>query len=411
VANTTFDGFLFRPYPTGADYTFATYIHANAANCKLLNNKVVGMGTGSRIVGFHIRGNNSIVEGNEISSISHEGITYYTTTSLAGLCRHNYCHSWHDHTVGRGGADGIKVTGSGDFTGLILEYNEITGWLDDGIDFYGGNNVVARYNYVHDPAVGHYGNGFNMGGGSGTASNNIAYGNYVVDLINGTLNRGIISNNNTPNQIWAYNVVINAEVGLWVYGTSHNCLVFNNYVESRDRAIMVSSGAQDTKLYNNIMDGGSYDLRVESSTTTSGAKNIHVNYPATHDGLNTKYDTSNDYFQQDPGIDSITWNAGAKLLDFILNSDSFCLNKGTTWQTLLGLIDGRIDPIKWIEQQEYDYETTDRLNIGPTQVGSDADDTVDGWNLQAQGISTSQIKATWDAQDGADGYELRYRKS
>ena len=35
----------------------------------------------------------------------------------------------------------------------------------------------------------------------------------------------------------------------------------------------------------------------------------------------------------------------------------------------------------------------------------------DGWNLQAQGISSSQIKATWDAQDGATGYELRYRKS
>jgi hypothetical protein len=302
VNNTTFDGFMMRVYPTGADYTFAVYIRENAAGCRIINNKVVGMGTGSRTVGFHIRGNNSLVEGNEISNISHEGITYYTDTSLAGLCRYNYLHSWNDHTYGRGGADGLKVTGTGDHTGLILEYNEITGYLDDGIDLFRGKNVVVRYNYVHNPAVGHYGNGLKMGGEATTA--NHAYGNYIANLVNGTLNWGIITNGALPDSIFAYNVVVNAEVGIWAHKGSDRLKMYNNYVSARDRAVMISVGSQDIHLYNNIMDGGNNDLRInlDSSNIIQAGNNIHVNFPATHDSLDTKYDTQFDYFETNPGV-------------------------------------------------------------------------------------------------------------
>jgi hypothetical protein len=299
--DVTFDGFLCY-VPQGRR---GIRTNSDAKNVKILNNKVIGV-LPDTIIGIHVGngGDDMLVAGNEVSNVSI-GITFSSPFGFSGLCRNNYVHSFNEYSPEH--SDGIRVVGlpgyeSADYSGMVVEYNEITGWHDDGIDLFRGSNIIVRYNFLHNPGNLLDGDGLKMGGPA--SRNNVAYGNYIVNLTKGGTNRGIITNSG-QNITMAYNVIENAQVGIFAYSNDHNPKIWNNYVVARTRAILVGRCA-NVSLFNNIMNGGTYDLMwsvdEENRPSAVVGNNIHVNYASTHGSLHQKYPVENDFFQLNPKI-------------------------------------------------------------------------------------------------------------
>ena len=149
--------------------------------------------------------------------------------------------------------DGIKIASNSDFTGLVIEDNDISGFQQDGIDAYGGHNLTIRNNFIHDSGTRNADgdiNGIKVGR-LGTGS--VVSGNTIEDIGLGTTKGSAITisshaaiDNNTiinPN-IYGINVVKNAQ----------DVTVTSNTVTDASVAMYVQSGAQ-VEASHNTLDG------------------------------------------------------------------------------------------------------------------------------------------------------------
>ena len=290
----TFDGFTVY-VPNGNNLGIKT--NPDAEDCKIINNRIIGVN--DSVYTYGIRAENGgagmIVSGNEITAVS-QGIGFSSVSGFSGLCRDNYIHSFSSYGSG-GSSDGIKFSGGGDFTEFVVEHNEITGWHQDAIDLFGGNNVMVRYNYIYHCSGLNAGNGIKAGGASG--GSNTIYGNYLVESGDRETGYGIASNSG-DNLVIAYNIVIGFAYGITIFSGDDNPIIVNNYTQSPNRGIVISD-VNNVTLLNNIMDGKNYDLKWNNTNIATTNKNIHVNFSSSHDSLYVRYDNiDGDMFQTDP---------------------------------------------------------------------------------------------------------------
>lgn len=166
---------------------------------------------------------------------------------------------------------------------LIIERNDCSGYTDDGIDLYGGRNVIVQDNFIHDSAESSGSNAaLKVGGPRGIRTGNIIRRNHVrvrggglqqdYCLVTNGLSNGVISHNvmqsdsNTP-------CVEVSEFGIYPGGGGKGNLIENNTLDgSIALYIRVSAGA-GTIARNNILVGSQSDINVEQGAILNGSGN------------------------------------------------------------------------------------------------------------------------------------------
>ena len=229
-------------------------------------------------------GTSNQVHNNEVFNF-FEGIVGSGGLKNGGLVENNYIHDARP-----GGEDGI-VAKRGDFEGLIIRNNEIKGWRDDGIDLYGGNNVIVEYNLVHDVAsqLNGSGNGIKAGGTGVKSENCIIRYNKVYNLnpsSSSGLKNGISTNGGDKAQIYG-NLIYNVKgEAIAIPKESNDITIYHNTAISNSKEALYVGGTNVT-IRNNIFWGGGRDLNINQPV--KGSNNLFV------DGAKqTKYAGSND---------------------------------------------------------------------------------------------------------------------
>jgi hypothetical protein len=188
------------------------------------------------------------------------------------LIEGNYIHDTHSR-----GEDGI-VAKRGNFEGLIIRNNEIKGWRDDGIDLYGGINIVVEYNKVHDVAstLNGSGNGIKAGGASVTSKNCIIRYNTVYNINSNSsgVKAGITSNGGDELQIYG-NLIYNVQgEAIAIPSGSSNVSIYHNTAISNTKQALFVAGS-NTEVRNNIFWGARGDMNI--NTSTRGNSNLFIN--------------------------------------------------------------------------------------------------------------------------------------
>ena len=223
------------------------------------------------------------------------------------------------HSFRPGGEDGI-VAKRGNFEGLVIRDNEVTGWLDDGIDLYGGNNVIVEYNRVHDVSrtLNGGGNGIKGGGADAKSDNNIIRYNKVYNIVASSsgVKAGISTNAGDNMKIYG-NLVYNVQgEAITVTGGSQNISVYHNTaISTGKQALYISGSAANVSLRNNIFWGIRGDINV--NLPTSGRNNLFINGPG------GKYSGSNDIKASASEVFASVSNR-----DYRLKSGSPAIDKG-----------------------------------------------------------------------------------
>jgi len=195
------------------------------------------------------------------------------------------------------GHDGFKAA-RGDFHGLVIRKNEVTGWLDDGLETFGAQNVVVEYNVLHSPqppiisegSGKHASQGIKAGGtdnanGYHAANITVRY-NAVYDLPYDSSSNGIIVNSGRSGEIYGNVVHDVRRIGIKI--DCNPCeekgwrVHHNTVVAAGTEAIQVYTGGSNGHrvwLFNNILDGATDDLRVSTGggQSTVGGGNLLVN--------------------------------------------------------------------------------------------------------------------------------------
>jgi len=306
---TTVDGF-WCVVPAGKDGITASSYSSNATiqNCKITGES--GSDTDMEGITVYEGGPDLLIQNNEISG-TWCGIKFSSDVGFAGNCTNNTISD-----LGRGSdnsGDGIRVVGDGDFSGLHIQKNDISGWSEDAIDMYSGRNVMVRYNKIHDPNGDDSGNGIKMGGSTG--EQNQAWYNFIYDLTAGSDARAIISNSGSNGTV-AYNIISNATKGIWIYdGDTGYEIVGNTVVEITEQAIRVSDNNYQY-IANNILDGNEdLDIAQNGGTTTQGGGyNLFVNDTAFQE--ESEWNSTTDIYEGTTGFTNAAGN------DFTLTASS-----------------------------------------------------------------------------------------
>ena len=178
--------------------------------------------------------------------------------------------------------DGIGAQ-RGKFHGLIIRKNEVYGYYDDGIDLYAATDVIVEHNTVHSPQQpSSSGQGIKAGGITRTepiaghqSTNIIVRHNTVYNLYNevndsGSHN-GIQTNDGASGKLYG-NLIYDVQgSGIVVSGPVDQWEVHHNVViNAREAGLNVwTEGHHDDRvsLYNNVLAGDQYDLKVNTKTT------------------------------------------------------------------------------------------------------------------------------------------------
>ncbi len=261
-----------------------------------------------------------VVEHNEVSYF-YEAIIGGGGLHQGGLVAHNYVHS----ATATNSSDLIRAIG-GDFEGLRIAHNHLTGWYDDAIDLYTGSNVVVEYNRIHDaaPRVLGSGNGIKLGGRtnkvaqSPTSYGNVARYNKVYNLNvrgNGQLSNGIDTNGGYDCEIYG-NLVYNVK-GDGIVANGDGCVVYNNTVVSDHVGLYLHPAGAKAQAYNNILSGRLRDVNVKhGNSEIAGSNNLLV-----HARSGGNYRSEGD-LRGDPGFED------AKAYRFTLKPNSIAIDAG-----------------------------------------------------------------------------------
>ena len=293
-------------------------IRGNSVGNEILNCTVEGRGEAGKGIVFSspLNGNvatRSKIQNNEVFRTAY-GIDGSFGMSGGGLIENNYIHDIRD-----GGGDGI-VARRGNYNGLLIRNNEITGWRDDAIDFYGGNNIIVEYNNIHHVAakVNTAGNGIKAGGANYASSNNVVRYNIIHALRgnSGGSKDGINCNGGDDTEIYG-NIVYDVQgEALSVPKESKNIKIYHNTLVSDNRALFVAS-TSGIMVSNNILWGSRGALNI--NMRISGKNNLFVG------GINDdNYSGSGDVIASAAAV-----FADASRNDYRLKSSSPAIDKGT----------------------------------------------------------------------------------
>jgi len=235
-----------------------------------------------------------IVDNCTISHTSTAIFTYSLVTALVVTFSDNTISDLHGYG---GNTDGIAFGGTGgvaDYDGSVVSGNDISGFIDDGIDLYFAQNVIVRNNIVHDIVVGDGtgdGNGIKAGGHGGAvhSTGHSILRNHIYNINQGGNKVGINSNKGSS-VLCAYNVIHDCtnkgiEVGnLGVNGENDNWKIYNNVCyDCGALGIYIKSGIgvgteKTVTIQNNICDGGSdNDIRLGNNVNCTGGYNCLLN--------------------------------------------------------------------------------------------------------------------------------------
>jgi hypothetical protein len=329
-------------YKAVATWGAGVQINSGANGYYLKNLKVYG-DQDEKIIGVYAAdgGSGAKIEDCEIYNL-RVGIELTSATGFVTLVTGNFIHDliYGDST----GADGIRVTGAGDFSGTLIEKNEIMEWSGDCIDFYGSDGATAQYNYCHDPIVGGEGgpkNGIKLGSSDSTGTK--ALFNYIENLnVGGTgATQYGITTNGADNCVIQGNIIDVADGGgIAIDGSTGGTVVLNNSTNDCDTAIWAGSSSTAT-AQNNILDkgsGGTGDFIVTSGSTITGGYNIFKNDAAAGGAGSYTNTDSADQYQVDPKYNSPASN------EFWLQADSPCIDKG---KAIAGYNTKLLSPSSW----------------------------------------------------------------
>jgi hypothetical protein len=287
-------------------------------------------------------------------------------------------HKWQAKLVGTGIGDGSVVVG---LTGgyIRIENFDITGSNANGIILATGKTVgsTASYNQaignrVHDltniPCTSNSGSGISTGGGSNylSVSHDDIIGNLIVNMQSagggcggGPYPTGIYIQ--TPYDIAANNIVINAGYGLetW-HNANHDTIYGNTIINSSRGGFIIGAGdappgaapAVGTRVENNISMGNLHGFIEEGPTYN----NSYIDNVVWHDGSCTPSSCTTS-----PTVVSGTISADPRFIDnnglmtgnYGLQSSSPARGKGIALPGILTYFDG-----------------TPRPQAGPTDIGA-----------------------------------------
>ena len=229
-------------------------------------------------------------------------------------------------------ADGICFSQSGDAkdcSGSVVSGNDISEFMDDGIDLYWAKNVIIEGNIIHDSKVGGEGKGIKCGGAPGSTGNQILR-NHVYNINTGN-QQGIVTNSSSDGKI-AYNIVHDVKRGIVVApltasGGNNNWEIYNNVLfNCSEIGIHILKGIDgNNQLYataqNNICDGQDYDLNCQEYSNVTGGYNCLIN-DAIVTGSGAYTGNANDLYLTNPLFIDASNN------DFHLQLSSPCIEAG-----------------------------------------------------------------------------------
>ena len=311
---------------------------------KVENLHIVAPSTGN---GIAVRGNskgniitNCKVEGNS-SNRSHSGISYagrieggtpsgtkVTNNQVSGFFQCIYGYGGlreagliEGNTVSNARDDGI-VARYGDYNGTIIRNNKITYSRDDGIDLFGGIDLVIEKNNISKLPSGSIvaGNGIKAGGGGVKSENITVRYNIVHDLTHSSskLKAGITTNGGDNIKVYG-NLVHNVDgEAMVVPSGSNNIDIYNNTFASRKTHALYIGSSKGTRLRNNIFWGKKGNLNINASV--SSQNNLLI------DGVREdKYKSNNDVNSSAAAVFA-NYSSG----DYRLRSSSPAINRGTS---------------------------------------------------------------------------------
>lgn len=305
-------------------------VYVNGPGAQIDNCTIVGQGSSAAVpyssgVLIGINGAGFSITRNNIShtcvGIRVEGLGFQGIIGGAGMG--NTIH--HCDAIPLDGADGIDIGTCRepprveDYTGLVISYNRIYEWNDDGIDLYYGSNVVVENNEVGPSSaasassVEH--NGIKCGSTDSAGGNIIRY-NHVHDIDSSYGNDYGIMTNGAENITIIGNYVYDAYYGLIVSPNSSGHMIGNNtFSASRYRGASFGDNVTSTTFQNNICEGGSSnDLMVNAGDRINGGYNLFVRDTYHDTSIYTNTDGS-DIFAADPLLSGPVLLEGSPCID------------------------------------------------------------------------------------------------
>ena len=297
-------GIAFRGDSRGCEARYCVIEGNRSNNCQ------AGITFSVILNGNHGTSNN--VNNNEIFNF-FEGILGSGGMHGGGIIEKNYIHDMRP-----GGEDGI-VAKRGNYNGLIIRNNEIKGWRDDGIDLYGGNNVIVEYNKIHDCAsqLNGSGNGIKAGGSKVKSENCIIRYNtiYNIHASGGGVQNGISSNGGDKMSIYGNLIYAVKGEAIAIPVESDNITIYHNTAISTSKESLYVGGTNVT-IKNNILWGGNRPLNINKPV--KGSNNLFIN------GANqSNYSGSNDI---KASASAVFANVSGR--DYRLKSGSPAIDKG-----------------------------------------------------------------------------------
>ncbi|MDF9796749.1 hypothetical protein OKW21_002012 [Catalinimonas alkaloidigena] len=242
-------------------------VRGNAVGNEIFNCKVQGSDGNSGIVyaGLLEGGMSSAtkVVGNEVSGF-FQCIYGHGGMRVGGIVENN--------TVSNATDDGI-VARYGDFNGLVIRNNKITKWRDDGIDLFGGNDIIIEYNDISTLPSGSIvaGNGIKAGAGRVTSEDVIVRYNKVYNLrhSSSSLQVGITTNGGDKMKIYGNLIYDVKGEAISIPSSSTDIDIYNNTALSLEKQAVYIGNTSGISLKNNILWGRNGDLNVNTSISAS----------------------------------------------------------------------------------------------------------------------------------------------
>jgi len=225
----------------------------------------------------------------------------------------NICFNHHGDD---GNTDSINFGGTAitDWNGSVVSNNDVSGFIDDGIDLFYASNVIVRNNIIHDIKVGSTGNGNGIKGGGVSGGlhsiGNQILRNFIYNINAGTM-KTAIHGNGCENILVAYNIAFDCDEGyvdgsLTAGGENDNPQIYNNVFYNMANMGIKINGGIDTDnrkiatVANNICDGTNDDISIADWVNCSGGHNCLVNDAAVTESANANYTGTNDLGATDP---------------------------------------------------------------------------------------------------------------
>ncbi len=211
-----------------------------------------------------------------------EGISGHAGLHEGGLIADNKIYA-----SGKTGIDLITAV-SGNYEGLLIRNNELTGWRNHAVDLYEGSNIVVEYNQIHHPADALTNNENGIGIRAGGADPSKSMGNIIrfnsihhlnvagsgkFDAINSSFSRNGKIYGNLIYTVRGNAIAINSSGpdGWEIYN--------NTAVDAGKCGIYAGNDIKQLSLSNNILGGRKYDIQInDPSSSAVGQNNLLLNY-------------------------------------------------------------------------------------------------------------------------------------